>query len=664
MKKSKYVGKYDYIDYYTKQKPMWFFTSIEVQAGLSNELEKLKNANQVVNLVDEEDDEEDDEEKKEYDALEYYHQCIENGEELSESDPRVIEGNIIDKMSKDFVKKIYSGFPVFDFDEKEYCYNGNEINAEKTKEIILNNENAIMFQPTFIYGSLITKSDAVVKKGNKFYIIETKATSSAKIYHYLDLFFQKNVIENQEYFPDTAEYDYRICLIKYELCDKGRTTFITSNCFNVTKSVTQIGKKAKEDLSFEEQLVVKSFLKTGYKLDKNTDAYVGISFNKTMNNNFEEFANRLTEQQLHERIEFFLKINNSFNKATEELIKHKQTISEKDYPHDFLPSKEDNSDFRKTTFWNELKQIYILKGYLPFKYSGNVIDQGKESIIRIREHDIKDIDDSLIKGSEKNKSKYERCFLNKETIIYIENCLNLLNSLKEKKVYFDFETINTAIRSFDNTPPFAQIITQCSIIKSSDKPIPEWKCDNLVCDPKNITVKFLKGMVDKLYEGPNASYIVYNKSFESSRLKECIRYINDPEYTKKIQTIRANLYDLADFFDCRKDYIVMPELYGWYSIKKVLALIEEVDKGIFNECDCKDYKTLEIKNGGICQTQTIKRFFDLLDDNGWKDLEKELKIYCENDVRAMIAVELFIKKIVRNKMEELGMNKQLMDSIH
>ncbi len=657
MKKSKYVGKYDYIDYYTKQKPMWFFSSIEVQAGLANELENLKNNVQLEDLTIDDEEDELDEEAHEYDPLEYYRQCIENGEELSDSDPRVIEGNIIDQMSKKYVEDMFDGFPVFDFDKEEYRYGGNEVNAEKTKEIILKNENAIMFQPTFIYGKLITKSDAVVKKGNEFYIIETKATSSAKIYHYLDLFFQKNVIENQHYFPKDAKYDYQICLIKYELCDKEKTSFITSSCFNATKSVSQMDKKSKEELDFDEQLELKSLLKRGYKFDKkNTNSFVGISFNKTMNNNFEEFYNRLMEKQVADRIEFFSSINNSFKRVTEELIKHKATITENDIPHGFLPSKEDNSDFRKTTFWNELKQIYILKGYLPFKYSGNVVNQKKDAIIRIREEDLKQIDDSLILGSEKNKPKYEKCFLNHEPIIYIDNCSNLLNSLKDKKVYFDFETINTAIRSFDNTPPFAQIITQCSIIKSSNKPITEWKCDNLVCDPKNITVEFLKEMVDKLYEGSDASYIVYNKSFESSRLKECIRYINDERYTKKITIIRQNLYDLADFFDCRKDYIVLPELYGWYSIKKVLALIEDVDKNIFNTCGCKDYKTLEVKNGSICQTQTIKRFFDLLDDKGWKDLEKELKIYCENDVRAMIAVELFIKDIIDKKMKTLKNN--------
>ncbi len=656
MKKSKYIGKYDYIDYYTKQKSMWFFSAIEIQAGLAAELKALKNKSSIkTDYFDDEDEAIEIEINDDY--LEYYFEQKESGEDIDQTDPRVIEGIIIDQKSKEYVCSLYRKFPHYDFDSNEYKFNNNEKNAEITKKLIEDNEKLILFQPTFLYKNLVTKPDAFVKDKNKIFLIETKATSSAKIYHYLDLFFQKNVLEKQE-FLNGFEFDYRICIIRYELLKKGEVSFITSNCFNATKSIPAIPEKEKKEMTYKEILEAQNLLKLGYKKMPSGEV-IGVSFNDVMSNNFEQIYARYRPIDAPEKVVIFQLINENFDKVVEKLWTWKQKLDETSIPHGFIPSGNDNSEFKKCTYWNELKLIYIEKGYEPFIYSGNVINQDKRSINRIYREQLFKINESLIKGRDhnKNRKKYEKCYLGKEDVIYLENCNNLLNTMKDKKVYFDFETINTAIRSLDDTPPFAQIITQCSIIKSNDKPITEWNCDNLVCDPKNITIEFLKDMVDKLYEGNDASYIVYNKSFESSRLKECINYINDPKYTTKIQIIRQNLYDLADFFDCRKDYIVLEKLHGWHSIKKVLALIEDEDKEIFTICGCKDYKQLPVYNGAICQQQTIKRFFDMLSDEEWLELEHNLKVYCENDVRAMIAVELFIKKIVNNRFNEL-LNQQ------
>jgi hypothetical protein len=45
-----------------------------------------------------------------------------------------------------------------------------------------------------------------------------------------------------------------------------------------------------------------------------------------------------------------------------------------------------------------------------------------------------------------------------------------------------------------------------------------------------------------------------------------------------------------------------------------------------------------------------KRFFNQLSDDEWAIYSDKLKKYCENDVRAMVAVEYFIKLIIDNKM--------------
>ncbi len=78
-------------------------------------------------------------------------------------------------------------------------------------------------------------------------------------------------------------------------------------------------------------------------------------------------------------------------------------------------------------------------------------------------------------------------------------------------------------------------------ISDGTQPYSELTCNNIVIDPLNITIDAFKNVVDSLYRGPDYSYVVYNKSFESSRLREMITYINEPEYTKKIECIINNI---------------------------------------------------------------------------------------------------------------------------
>ncbi|MBO7084450.1 DUF2779 domain-containing protein [bacterium] len=56
-----------------------------------------------------------------------------------------------------------------------------------------------------------------------------------------------------------------------------------------------------------------------------------------------------------------------------------------------------------------------------------------------------------------------------------------------KKVFFNFTTINSAIRCLDNTLPFSQIIMQCAISKQTNKANKLIE-ENLIIDPKLISL--------------------------------------------------------------------------------------------------------------------------------------------------------------------------------
>ena len=662
MKKSKYISKYDYIGYYTKQKSMWFFSNNEILSAIKTQIERIKdeqkNNQHYINISLSDNNEEDEtiiESESEFDSLEFYKEQLEINKDIDKNDPRISEGNIIDKKSKDYIKEEYKDIKnILDID---YSYGSNEELNKKTIEFLDKNKNCIIFQPVFINNNLVTKCDALVKKNNFIYIIETKGTSTARSIHYLDLLYQKNVIENDLYFVDNEVeflFIYKLCIVQYEKCKKNNISFCIVDTFTNTKSSRNVSDKIKrwliENDREDEIDNVKRELKHGGCFDKEFNIHYTM-INELLNNNFESIQNMTTDNS-----DFYLEINNKFYNVINELCKRKLKLLDlkEDMPENFVPSKEDNGDFKKSNFWNELKELYTLLGYEIFNYSGSFVKQDKNILNEINKKGPSQINETDIKSSKENINRIVNILINKKDLINLQNSKNLLSKINSKKIYFDFETICPAIRVIDDSFPFSQIITQCSIIKSSEKNISEWEAINLVYDPKKVDINCFKEIVNILYEPiSEISYIVYNKSFERSRLNELKSYIKEKEYSKKIDHIINNLFDLADLFDYRKDTISISKLNGFYSIKKVLALIKESDSNIFNITGCKDYKKLDISNGGVCQLETLKRFFNNLNDNDWNELVPKLKEYCENDVRAMIAVELYAKKRIYEYEEYL-----------
>jgi hypothetical protein len=130
-----------------------------------------------------------------------------------------------------------------------------------------------------------------------------------------------------------------------------------------------------------------------------------------------------------------------------------------------------------------------------------------------------------------------------------------------------------------------------------------------------ITVEDFKDIIDNIFNDSDNSYVVYNKSFECSRLNEMAVLINDPEYTKKIEIIINNIFDLCDFFNPYNDLITIQELKGYYSIKNILSVIQENANHIFGMVQALDYHTLDIQNGSEAMNKTIRRFFGLINDD-------------------------------------------------
>lgn len=649
MKISKYINKYDFVDYYTKQPEMWFFTNSEIQAGIDLVLKNLGSSKESI--------EEDEDSNKEYDSYEYFSQLKLENASIDEDNPLIIEGNIIDNLSKKEIIKLFKIDVIVDFDDDEYKYTKMEDFALKTKDLLCSNENIIIFQPVFIFENLITKPDALIKKCKKIKIIETKGTTTSKLNHLLDLLFQKKVIEKQDFLKNYL-FEYNLCLVSYNKMNKNKIGFVIAKNCNISKSSPQLSSKMKkkDDISNDKKIELKQMLKIGeWFQGENYDNIFPITITEILNNDWNTFEQRYdnntnpqTRSSMDNFKKEFLDVLNNFDSTIEKLWSHKISMSEKDFPKNFKPSKEDKGFFKNCSYWDQLKFIYGKMGYSLFLYSGHVVNQTSENIEKYK------IQDDLDKYMREGKGPgYVFKYLTNEKDIFINEVgtFNTFQKLKKNKIYFDFESINTAIRNVDNSLPFNQIVTQCSIIKwFEDENIKDLTCQNLIIDPKEINTNWFKEIIDKIYcSKDGVSYVVYNKAFEETRIKEMAIFINEKNYYIKSNNIISNLFDLADFFDPRKNLITIKEIFGYYSIKKVLALIEKNDSNLFDITKSKNYKSLEISNGLDCQQKTVLRFFDKLNDDEWKEMSKKLTEYCENDVRAMIAVELYIKKIIKNE---------------
>ncbi len=660
MKKSKYVTKYDYINYFVKQPSMWFFKNSEIEAKYKSEYEYYSKLKKKSIVVDDELDEEDEYEDEPIDSYNLYREYLEELYDVDTKNYLMVQGNIIDRTCKQFIYDSYKNeyeylikekFIKHDFDDYKITL---EENANQTLQLIHENKYIIIFQPAFINHELkiATKCDSLVKIDNDIFIIETKGTSTAKYHHILDLMFQKKVIEHV--LNDDYSLSYKLCLVKYEKLMKKKISYIISDTINLKKSVSISKNKKNLDIESKQQLKIGG----KYSYTKNNGEIVNVDeclIDDVLNLNFDAIHHLKDEAK-----DTIIDLNDNFKNVINQLWNVKNQLNDDSVPNGFEPNSNDKNKFKDTDMWAQLRKLYYVKGYDIFKYSGNVIDFNQSNLQKIyelgknKQYDVEPflryINNKNPLSAEKNKKRF--LLNNEDFVINKERFNNLLIKIKPKKVYFDFESINPAIRVVDNSLPFTQVITQNSYIIQNDENIDNLVCNNMMIDPNEIDVNWFKKIIDALYMGEEYSYIVYNKHFESNRLIEMSNFIREDEYYNKVSTINKNIFDLADFFmlnSKQNDACLIKELNGFYSIKNILPLIQKYEPKIFKKTKCKDYKELNIGNGLVCQEKTMNRFFGITSDEEWDQVVKESKIYCENDVRAMIAVELFIRDFLSNK---------------
>lgn len=199
---------------------------------------------------------------------------------------------------------------------------------------------------------------------------------------------------------------------------------------------------------------------------------------------------------------------------------------------------------------------------------------------------------------------------------------NFTGGLKYPLYFLDFESFQPAIPLFDHSHPYQQIVFQYSlhILESEHAPTQHFAflADADGTDPRP---DFIQKLIRDI--GITGDILVYNRSFEASRLKEIAAAF--PNFKFSISNIVSRMKDLMDIFQKRRYYV--PEMQGSFSIKQVLpALVPGFS-----------YKDLSINDGGSASLA----FTTML---GEKDPEKitetrnNLLEYCKLDTLAMVEI--------------------------
>ena len=193
----------------------------------------------------------------------------------------------------------------------------------------------------------------------------------------------------------------------------------------------------------------------------------------------------------------------------------------------------------------------------------------------------------------------------------------------EFPLYFlDFETMTSAVPLFDRSKPYQQIPFQYSlhVLDSIDGEARHYEfLASGVKDPRD---DFISSLTKNL--GNSGSIIVYNQSFEISRLQEAAKYY--PAIQIWVDSVVSRIVDLLKPF--RSQYCYHPQQHGSNSIKKVLPAWTELS-----------YDGMDIADGMAAASEFARVTFGegVIDDDRNKVRSGLLK-YCELDTWAMVVL--------------------------
>ena len=249
-----------------------------------------------------------------------------------------------------------------------------------------------------------------------------------------------------------------------------------------------------------------------------------------------------------------------------------------------------------------------------------------------------DIDKTLL-NRKKNQIQRE-VMETKVPFINLEKIKLAIESIRYPIYHLDFETFPCPLPRFKGEKPYTQSLFQYSIHIEHRPGVCDKDKDNYGYIAKthdDLRRELVESMLDVIKDD-GGSIMVYNQSFEQTRLKEMAEIF--PEHKERLLDMVDRLVDLmyflrgnAKFFKAlgyqKEDIGLMAyyhdDLNGSYSIKKVLPIFTNLS-----------YSTLDIKNGN--EALIAYANFPQMDELTFKMTYQHLYEYCKQDTWAMVEI--------------------------
>ena len=268
----------------------------------------------------------------------------------------------------------------------------------------------------------------------------------------------------------------------------------------------------------------------------------------------------------------------------------------------------------------------------------DLINNGKVSML--------DISDDML-NREKNKVQ-KVAVINGKPYMNKNKIKDGIKQITYPLYHLDFETFPCPLPRYKGERPYTQSVFQFSLHIEKEPGVCDKVKDHygyLAPDHLDHRLDLIKYMCELIPD--DKMVLVYNDSFEKSRLKE-LAYIF-PEYRDKLLKIRDNVFDLMNIVKTKtslyeslgysKEEAKMfnyyhPDMDGSFSIKKVLPLFSDLT-----------YKGMEVGNG--VEAMVTYASFPKLLPLDYKHKYQKLVEYCMQDTYAMFAVLDGLRKNVK-----------------
>jgi len=224
-----------------------------------------------------------------------------------------------------------------------------------------------------------------------------------------------------------------------------------------------------------------------------------------------------------------------------------------------------------------------------------------------------------------------------------------LKTLKFPLLYLDFEAFPRAIPRYYGEKPYTQSVFQFSLhIEKEENSLLAIDSNHhgFIANPNKDDREVLFKKLISLLNKYDSSIIVYNKTFEKTRLEEFKMIF--PTHAKEIDKIIERLFDLLDVVKMNKTFytnlgykeeeldsynLYHPDLGGSYSLKKVIKIFAP-----------EAYDNLVIKDG----VKAYKAYMKIpeMSDIEIEETKKNLFLYCRQDTYSMYQIIKGLKELI------------------